>query len=71
MDLPLENTWSLYFHAKNNGKNYSENTTKLIDIINLIESITEKKAKIEAEIKEKKERLKRKEKFKNQGLLEY
>lgn len=32
MDLPLETTWSLYFHAKNNGKNYSENTTKLIDI---------------------------------------
>jgi len=35
MDYPLKDTWCVYFHAKNSGKNYSDNTTKLIEINNI------------------------------------
>ena len=31
MEYPLNDTWCVYFHAKNSSKNYSENTTKLIE----------------------------------------
>jgi hypothetical protein len=31
MEYPLNDTWCVYFHAKNSNKNYSENTTKLIE----------------------------------------
>lgn len=32
MDSLLNDTWCVYFHAKDTKKNYSENTTKLIEI---------------------------------------
>lgn len=31
MEYDLNDYWCLYFHAKNSNKNYSENTTKLIE----------------------------------------
>ena len=36
MEYPLNDTWCLYFHAKNSDKKYSQNTTKLIEIDNII-----------------------------------
>lgn len=35
MDYPLNDTWILYFHAKNQSKNYNDNTSKLIEINNI------------------------------------
>ena len=35
MEYPLNDTWCLYFHAKNSDKKYSQNTTKLIEINNI------------------------------------
>jgi hypothetical protein len=35
MEYPLNDTWCLYFHAKNNNKKYSQNTKKLIEISNI------------------------------------
>jgi hypothetical protein len=35
MEYPLNDTWLLYFHAKDTNKNYSENTTKLIEFNNI------------------------------------
>ena len=35
MDYPLNDTWCVYFHAKNSNKNYSDNTTKLIEFDNI------------------------------------
>lgn len=37
METQLNDTWCLYFHAKNANKNYSENTSKLIEIDNIID----------------------------------
>lgn len=31
LKYPLNDTWCVYFHAKNASKNYSDNTTKLIE----------------------------------------
>jgi len=33
----LNDTWSLYFHAKDSNKKYSDNTTKLSDISNIFD----------------------------------
>jgi len=33
--FPLHRNWTLYFHAKNQGKKYAENKEKLIDISDL------------------------------------
>ena len=35
MDYRLNDTWCVYFHAKNLNKNYSDNTTKLIEFDNI------------------------------------
>ena len=35
INFPLNNTWCVYFHAKNQDKKYADNTTKLIEINNL------------------------------------
>jgi translation initiation factor 4E len=35
MEYPLNDTWCVYFHAKNAGKKYSDNTTKLIEFNNI------------------------------------
>lgn len=35
MEYRLNDTWCVYFHAKNTGKNYSDNTTKLIEFDNI------------------------------------
>lgn len=35
MEYPLQDTWCVYFHAKNNSKNYADNTTKLIEVNNI------------------------------------
>lgn len=35
MEYPLNDTWCVYFHAKNSDKNYSDNTSKLIEINNV------------------------------------
>ena len=35
MEYPLNDSWCVYFHAKNNNKNYSNNTTKLIEFNNI------------------------------------
>jgi translation initiation factor 4E len=35
--MELNDTWCLYFHAKNSKKNYSQNTTKLVEINNIID----------------------------------
>ena len=32
MEYPLNDTWCVYFHAKNTSKKYSDNTSKLIEI---------------------------------------
>lgn len=37
MEIRLNDTWCLYFHAKNPNKNYSQNTSKLIEIDNIID----------------------------------
>lgn len=36
MESELNDTWCLYFHAKNSNRNYSENTTKLMEINNIL-----------------------------------
>jgi hypothetical protein len=35
MDYPLNDTWCVYFHAKDTSKNYSDNTSKLIEVNNI------------------------------------
>ena len=35
MDYSLNDSWCLYFHAKNNDRKYNENTTMLIEINNI------------------------------------
>ena len=35
MEYPLNDTWCVYFHAKDNGKKYSDNTDKLIEFNNI------------------------------------
>ena len=35
MEHELNDTWCVYFHAKNNNKKYSDNTTKLIEFNNI------------------------------------
>ena len=35
MEYSLNDTWCVYFHAKNNVKKYSQNTTKLIEFDNI------------------------------------
>lgn len=35
MEFSLNDTWCIYFHAKNTGKNYSDNTTKIIEVNNI------------------------------------
>ena len=37
MECPLNDTWCVYFHAKNSDKKYYQNTTKLIEINNIID----------------------------------
>lgn len=35
--MELNDTWSVYFHAKNNNKSYADNTTKLIEFNNIMD----------------------------------